>query len=107
MTEKQYDMTYIDAVATEVARGVGDFYDDLEPSDQMLYRIYAVLALSTGENTTLEHVHDAWSAWRAYTMPNHKFIVWFKDLPESVQELDRPYAEAIQAAARVFNGGGK
>lgn len=100
-----YDMTYIDAVAEEVAGGVGDAYCDLDEYDKLLYRIYAVLALSVGENVTLENVHDAWSAWAVTTTPHHRYAIWFKDLSEPVQEFDRPYAEAIAAAARVFNGG--
>jgi hypothetical protein len=67
--------------------------------DPSLLRLYAVLALTKGTGTTMEDVHDSWALWRAQTRPDHPSIVPFGDLPPEVQELDRPYMEAIRAVA--------
>ena len=70
-----------------------DTWDDL-------FRAYAVLCLAKGEGATMEDVHNAWSAWAARYEPWHRSIVPFADLPPEVQELDRPYMEAIHFVAR-------
>jgi hypothetical protein len=67
--------------------------------DSSLLRLYALLVLTKGTGTTLEDVHDSWSLWRAETRPDHPSIVPFRDLSPEVQELDRPYAEAIHRVA--------
>lgn len=83
-------MNYIDAKAVAIAIRLGKHDPDMG-----LYRLYALLALTTGKATTLENVHDAWSAWRAATRPDHRSLVPFGLLPVDVQELDRKYMEAI------------
>lgn len=87
---------YIDNLAVRIHKNADDGYpiDGTEP----LYRIYAVLALAKGTATTLRDVHDAWSAWRSATNPEHKSLVPFEDLSEEVQELDRKYMNAIHNA---------
>jgi hypothetical protein len=89
---------YIDRIASQIAAEV----DDAEPTpeDQRLYRIYALLALVRGTETSLEDVHDAWSAWRADTKPDHKSLVPFDHLTAFVQSLDAPYRDAIHRVAR-------
>lgn len=72
--------------------------------DPDLAQLYLLLALIKGENTTLEDVHDAWGAWRNTTNPKHKSLIPFGDLAVQVQELDRPYMDAIHAAARSRSG---
>jgi hypothetical protein len=68
----------------------------LEPD---LLRLYVLLALAKGPHTTLEDVHDAWSIWRDQTRPDHPSLVPFNELAVEVQELDRPYRDAIATVA--------
>lgn len=69
--------------------------------DPDLIRLYALLVLVKGEDTTLQDVHDAWSLWRNETVPSHPSIVPFDELPEDIQEWDRPYRDAIARAAEA------
>lgn len=64
-----------------------------------LIRLYTLLALVKGEDTTLEDVHDAWSLWRAHTSPDHPSIVPFAELEPHIQAYDVPYRDGIHAAA--------
>lgn len=72
--------------------------------DPALIRLYALLALAKGAGTTLADVHDAWSLWRMVTRPDHPSIVPFADLTPEVQEMDRPYMEAIHKIAKEAPG---
>jgi len=84
--------TYVEQVIDALAARLPDCEADL-------IRLYALLALSKGGATTLEDVHHAWSLWCATDRPGHRSIVPFEQLAAEVQELDRPYAEAIRAVA--------
>ena len=75
------------------------------PTD--LLRMYALLVLTTGTETTLENVHDAWSTWRDATRPDHPSLVPFAELAPDVQELDRKYADAIREVAERHNAEGQ
>lgn len=90
---------YLDDVAAQIATRCRDLWLTASDEDRALYRIYAVLALTTGEQTTNENVHDAWAAWRAATKPAHRSLVPFDQLTREVQELDAPYRDAIRAVA--------
>lgn len=68
---------------------------DLEPE---LARLYALLVLITGADTSLEDVHDAWSIWKTATDPEHRSLVPFSGLSANVQELDREYQHVIESA---------
>lgn len=70
-----------------------------------LIRLYALLALTTGVNTTWQDVHDAWAVWRDWDQPNHRSIVPFGELEYEVQELDLPYQQAIVKVARELHNG--
>jgi hypothetical protein len=74
---------------------------DLEPD---LIRLYALLALVKGEQTTLADVHDAWAIWCDQTCPGHRSLVPFDELAPEVQELDRPYMTAIRAVLKPHPG---
>lgn len=67
--------------------------------DDGLLALYALLVLTKGQDTTLKDVHNAWSLWRTRSIPNHPSLIPFEKLPEQVQELDRPYMEAIHRTA--------
>jgi len=68
-------------------------------NDPALLRLYALLALTEGVNTSLENVHDAWAAWRTATNPGHKSLIPFAELAPEVQEYDRKYMDAIHAVS--------
>ena len=69
---------------------------------EALLDLYTTLVFVTGEKTTLENVHDAWSAWQNKTEPKHRSLIPFAELTKEVQELDRPYAEAIIKVAKAL-----
>lgn len=83
---------YVSRVLVQLAEALPDCDDDL-------LRLYTLLALTKGTATTLRDVHDAWAVWRNATNPEHRSLVDFEELDHTVQELDRPYRDAIHAAA--------
>lgn len=85
-------MSYV----TDITGRLADRLPDCPPE---LLRLYALLVLTTGPETTLEDVHDAWACWREGTRPDHKSLVPFAGLAPEVQELDRPYMDAIRSVA--------
>jgi hypothetical protein len=90
-------VNYIDEIARAIClianRSLGG------DSDFPLYRIYAVLALSTGTETTNENVHDAWAAWTAGRTDSHPCLVPYGELSPEAQELDTLYMLAIRTVA--------
>jgi hypothetical protein len=89
-------MTYIQD-ALEVLNGT---CPGLDPE---LAQLYALLALTRGTRTSLQDVHDAWAVWRCGTRPDHPSLVPFDQLTPEVQELDRPYMDAIHRTARQLS----
>lgn len=85
-------MTYIDDARTTLNA-------ELPTEDPELLDLYLLLTLVKGGAVTLTEVHDAWAIWRSRTRPDHQSIVPFWQLTEAVQALDKPYADAITAAA--------
>lgn len=75
----------------------------LPGEDPALLRLYALLVLTRGVDTTLADVHDAWALWRMDTRPDHPDLVRFDLLSPEVQEYDRPYRDAIVRVAREVN----
>lgn len=73
----------------------------LPDCDADLIRLYTLLALEYGTRTDLCMVHNAWAVWRNATNPQHKSLIPFPFLSPEVQELDRPYVEAIHAAVEA------
>jgi hypothetical protein len=71
-------------------------------NDPALLRLYALLVLTTGAATTLENVHDAWSAWRTVTKPDHKSLIPFAGLSLDVQEYDRKYMDVIRQVSAAL-----
>jgi hypothetical protein len=98
-------MNYIDRIASVIHKiAQGEESTPWAQCDhQSLYRIYAVLALTKREVTS-EDVHDAWSAWRAETQPNHRSLVPFCDLSPEVQAYDDPYRDAINHIGGAIKG---
>ncbi|WP_425524387.1 DUF7701 domain-containing protein [Clavibacter michiganensis] len=93
------DVSYIDRIATEVEHQLLVEHRPKKRSRD-LYRYYALLVLTLGSTTTLENVHDAWSAWMTAERPSHPSLVPFTELSEEQQQQDRPYMEAIHRVAQ-------
>jgi tRNA nucleotidyltransferase (CCA-adding enzyme) len=101
------DETYVDNLAEKIMnecteQEIPDGYSHDEV--MRLFRMYALLALSKGTETTMEDVHDAWAAWQSELEPDHDSLVPFDELTKKIKEYDRPDMEAIHkhaAAAQV------
>lgn len=89
-------MTYIETIQEELKEALVDI-----ELDKGLLDLYTLLVLTKGEDTTLEDVHDAWAIWRQTSKPDHESLVPFRQLSQEVQELDRPFVEAIQSVSRI------
>ncbi len=70
---------------------------EIQPS---LAPFYTLLVLTTGEDTTLAHVHDAWAMDRSVSRPGHPDLVPFPQLSAETAEWDRPFMLAIRETAR-------
>jgi hypothetical protein len=91
-------MNYVE----EIAARLGALLDDC-PAE--LLRLYALLVLVRGRAADREDVHDAWSAWRTATKPDHAALIPFDQLTPEVQALDDPYVAAIREVAATPSGG--
>ena len=89
---------YIDFIAEQIIGYLGNFADR-DDLDYPLYRIYALLVLAKGTETTPEDVHDAWSVWCLGIDMDHRSLVPFSERTTSVQDLDNEYVDAIHAVA--------
>lgn len=92
-------MSYVDRVAEQI-RDALPIASRPEAHANELYRLYALLALVSGESTTLENVHDAWSAWMTAHDPDHESLRPFRELDPETRGEDRPYLAAIVQVAR-------
>jgi hypothetical protein len=93
-------MNYLD----EAARAIGDALpEERRPTERAhdLYRLYALLALTTGRETSLENVHDAWSVWMLGIDPSHEALIPFCDLDAETQREDAIYRDVIRNVARA------
>jgi hypothetical protein len=99
-------VTYIEEIARAIHSRVSPDRP-LPDEERGLYLIYAVLALTVGERVTRRDVHDAWSAWKATTDPDHESIQPFEELDAGVQQEDEPFVSAIKEAARLLGATGK
>jgi hypothetical protein len=88
---------YLSAIIYRLHKVVIDAGHSL--ADDRMAAVYALLVLTTGQATTLENVHDAWSAWRVFTNPKHPALVPFAELSADIQAYDRPYRDAIRQVA--------
>jgi hypothetical protein len=71
--------------------------------EEDLLDVYTLLVFTTGNETELVDVHEAWAIWKNKTDPSHKSLVPFSELTPEVRELDRKYVEAIQETAREIS----
>lgn len=86
-------MNYIQEIAERLE-------EKLPGLPEELLDLYVLLVVTTGVNTTLENVHDAWSIWANTVNGEHKSLIPFRELTLAVQELDRPYCDAIVELAK-------
>jgi hypothetical protein len=87
-------VNYVQRIRTELAKRLPD-------CDDALIDLYTLLALQYGAFVQLVDVHNAWAVWRNRTDPEHRSLIPFPYLAPDVQEMDRPYMEAISATARA------
>lgn len=86
-------MNYIERIAERIKSNLPA---DILPADShALLLMYAVLAKAKGPETTLEDVHDAWTAWMSMQGRQHESSVPFAELPDAVQGEDAPFLRAI------------
>ena len=90
--------SYLDKIAAEIRR-TADPDAAASDADLPLYRLYAVLLLAKGKETTAEDVHNAWSAWASEHDPEHRNLLPFKELSLSVQRKDNFYIDVIHQVA--------
>jgi hypothetical protein len=64
-----------------------------------LFRLYAVLVLVKGEETTPADVHHAWAAWKAERDPANPNIRPFLELDGPTRAADEPFAAAVREVA--------
>jgi hypothetical protein len=67
------------------------------PEDLRLYRLYALLALVKGADTTCEDVHNAWIVWMVEIDGSHDALTPFSQLSEEQREQDQPFVDAIHS----------
>lgn len=93
--------TYIDKVYEMIQKETG-----LKSKETL--KMYTLLALVKGEETTLSDVHDGWSMVMNYKKANppycyghdHKSLVPFDQLSKETQDRDIKYVEAIHKVAK-------
>ena len=85
--------TYVSEVMDAIAEETGF-------TDAFRLRLYALLALAKGADTTPEDVHGAWVLWMVERNSRHRLLVPFDQLPSGVQELERSTVEAIHKVAK-------
>lgn len=91
---------YLDRIADRLSALCDPDDPVLSPKYRALFRVYAVLVLTTGVRTTAEDVHNGWVIWALdHERPDHWSIVPWGELAEPVRALDEPYAAAIRAVA--------
>jgi hypothetical protein len=91
-------LNYISEIAERIR---GEVPQEVLPGGDtdLLFLMYAVLALTVGKGVRAEDVHDAWSAWMTYRDPSHESIKPFAQLDPATKKTDRPFVDAIKKVA--------
>jgi hypothetical protein len=87
-----YAERYIDAILAKMST-----------PDFELAKLYGLLAMTTGVNTTKKNVHDAWTIWESNREggdSNHRSAIRFDELSQKVQDYDEKYMIWIHEVAR-------
>ena len=98
--------TYITQARTALLAALGDTgHDWASPwHEQRLLDLYTLLVLVKGTECSTEDVHDAWAVARQRERPDHRDLVPFDQLEESIATFDIPFRDAIRTAARQLAG---
>lgn len=88
-------MNYIEEVKQDLQKKI-DVSEDL-------LDLYTLLVLTRGVQTTWEDVHDAWSVWKNNYSQHHPSLIPFDELTETIQKMDKEYADAIKETAKAVN----
>lgn len=75
---------------------------EMDIDSPLLARLYALLVLAKGTETTMEDAHDAWSLWCLDERADHFSLVPFDQLRAHVQEFDRTPMNLIHRVAKRF-----
>lgn len=92
-------MSYVNEMAEAIRSELPMHLVPDEDAD-LLFRLYALLALTKGERVSAEDVHDAWTTWMSQRGEIHESMVPFEHLAEPVKRQDDPFVAAIRAAVR-------
>ena len=87
---------------TQLAQEIRDEVPpDLLPDGDLnlLFSMYAVLALAKGAAVEEEDVHNAWVAWMIHEGKSHRALRPYRLLPATTRRLDGPFVRAIRAVA--------
>lgn len=91
-------MTYLDELAAQIEAEVPA--EVLPGGDTgLLFRLYALLALTKGTAVTPCDVHNAWAVWMQERDPDHRAIRPYQELDAGTQAADEPFAAAIKTVA--------
>ena len=96
-------MTYLDVDAELIRNCLPEGTQVPEDSGD-LFILYALLMRAKGEGTQAADVHDAWSAWKSRSEPDHESIRPYHRLAPAIQNEDAPFLTAIRSAARTRVG---
>jgi hypothetical protein len=92
-------LNYVDAVREELAKHIR--------VGKGLMRVYSLLVMVKGEETTLKDVHDAWSVninetWDRESNGQHWSLIPFEKLKPETQAKDQNYVDGIRETARIL-----
>lgn len=91
-------MTYLDELAAQIERQIPAKVLP-EGDTTLLFRLYALLALTKGHAVAAPDVHNAWAVWMQERDPSHHAIRPFDELDPETQAADEPFVEAIKVVA--------
>jgi hypothetical protein len=92
-------VSYLDELAAQIEANVPE---ELLPDgdSNLLFRLYALLALAKGGRVGPEDVHNAWAVWMTERDPQHRSLKPFAELDSETRAADEPFVHAIRTAAR-------
>jgi predicted lipase len=83
---------------------IDDLKSLLMGSPEEEVRMYALVVMNEGLNSTLEHVHNAWATYRATNGHSYIDAIPFNQLSTDVQEINATALDAVHTVARAYLG---
>lgn len=77
-----------------------------DTESDLLFDVYAVLALSLGASVSEADVHNAWVAWMLTEDPDHPALVPYNKLDAETAAADAPFVAAIRSVALQLDRAG-